>query len=101
MGKNQLHDSSGRFVFDETPIIEAVESGRGVFFLEDDGQGGPRVSADESRGHVRICGRLGAEFPGPTRQSGNRVKSNRIDGEAKAQPTARETPLRLFSTLPH
>jgi len=32
MGKNQLHDSSGRCVFDETPIIEAVESGRGVFF---------------------------------------------------------------------
>src|ERR1700692_453405 len=29
--------------------------------------------------HVRICGRLGAEFPGPTRQSGNRVKSNRIE----------------------
>ena len=51
--------------------------------------------------HVRICGRLGAEFPGPTRQSGNRVKSNRIDGEAKAQRIARETPLRLFSTLPH
>src|ERR1700746_3553079 len=50
--------------------------------------------------HVRICGRLGAKFPGPTRQQETELCQTglRRRGESSAIATGRLPSLRLFST---
>src|SRR5215472_16030787 len=51
--------------------------------------------------HVRICGRLGARFPGPTREQETEPSQTglRRRRENFVSATGRLKPLRLFSTL--
>jgi hypothetical protein len=75
---------------------------------EPDGLGGRRrpstggTSRVTGDGQARICERLGAKFPGPTRQQETETKPNRTEvtrRKPSQTSTGRLQSLRLFSTL--